>query len=414
MARRNAENDPPPDPHARLELSEAGDLRDPTARAKRSSKGDKLREFLGLKAIEPARGKARAAKPAGPVIEEHLAADSPWRTDPEGFPAAQGMEAKLRFCLHFAVLAPSSHNSQPWQFEIDGRTCDVYADRTKALAVSDPEDRELTISCGCALWFLRTALRRYGLEERVKLLPDARKPDLLARVTVVGAREARIEDRRLFEAILSRRTVRKAFEPRAVPASLVRELVEIAGEAGGGSARFVPVAGEEPRKRLARLVHEADVIQLGNRAFRRELAMWMHHNRTHSADGLPGYALGMSELESLAAPLVVRTFDTGEGRGAKDEQLALHSPLLAVLGSERDDAEAWLNTGQALGAVLLRATLGGVSASYLNQPVEQPELRVHLKRLMPEIAWPQLVLRMGFGPAVGRTPRRGVGQVLRP
>jgi hypothetical protein len=53
-----------------------------------------------------------------------------------------------------AVLAPSSHNTQPWRFRTSDDAIDVFADRTRALPVNDPDDRELTISC-CALFNLR-------------------------------------------------------------------------------------------------------------------------------------------------------------------------------------------------------------------------------------------------------------------
>jgi hypothetical protein len=37
---------------------------------------------------------------------------------------------------------------------------DVLADRTRALPVNDPEDRELTISCGCAVFNFTSGCRR--------------------------------------------------------------------------------------------------------------------------------------------------------------------------------------------------------------------------------------------------------------
>jgi hypothetical protein len=409
--RPSDDREPPPDPRARLDLNELGELSAPGARRRKAAKPSKLREFLGLK---PARAGAASTRPAAKAKvreTEYVDERSPWFTKAAEFPAESGMEAKLKFCLRYAVLAPSSHNSQPWRFAIDGRTCLLWADRTKALPVSDPEDRELTISCGCALAALRVTLRRFGLEATVKHLPDPKRPDLLARVKVDGPMRnpPSAEDLRQFEAIADRRTTRQRFEPRSVPASIVKALADAAEEAG---AAFVPVIGDEQRTRLARLIHEADVLQLGGRAFRRELAMWLHHNRSKAHDGIPGYAMGMNELQSLAAPLVVRTFDLGSGRGAQDEQLALHSPLLAVIGSERDDPAAWLKVGEGLMAVLLKATSVGLTASYLNQPVEVPEMRVHLKRLMPESGWPQIVMRMGFGPKSPHTPRRSVDEVM--
>src|SRR6056297_3546023 len=80
-------------------------------------------------------------------------------------PAAERLIAR-------AILAPSSHNTQPWLFEIAGDRIRLIADRTRALPVNDPEDRELAISCGCALFNLRAAAAEDGLGAAVSLLPD--------------------------------------------------------------------------------------------------------------------------------------------------------------------------------------------------------------------------------------------------
>src|SRR5918911_1973883 len=71
---------------------------------------------------------------------------------------------KFNFLLRYAVLAPSGHNTQPWLFKIAGsnNTIEIYADRSRALPVVDPDDRELVISCGAALGTMRVALRRCG------------------------------------------------------------------------------------------------------------------------------------------------------------------------------------------------------------------------------------------------------------
>ncbi len=109
---------------------------------------------------------------------------------------------------------------------------------------------------------------------------------------------------------------------------------------------------------------------------------------------------------SLAGPFVIRTFDTGKGQAAKDSQLAEGSPVLAVLGTEDDTPPEWLAAGQALARVLLRARAEGVWASFLNQPIEVPELRPRLRDAIGQSGFPQLLLRMGYGPEVRPTPRR--------
>lgn len=72
-----------------------------------------------------------------------------WSVSEDKFPREGSNVDKLRFLLKYAILAPSSHNTQPWIFRIvNNNSIEVYADRTRALPVVDPEDRELTISCG--------------------------------------------------------------------------------------------------------------------------------------------------------------------------------------------------------------------------------------------------------------------------
>lgn len=354
-------------------------------------------------------------KPKQPKAEkapksERIDPSSPWAVSARQFPRALGVRDQLRYCLRYALLAPSSHNTQPWRFRLWEKRIEVRADRTRALPVCDPNDRELTISVGCALMYLRVAMRRFGLGERTELMPDAGDPDLMAVVHAGGGETPDLQDIRMLEAALDRRTVRSAFEDRPPPATLLGAMREASGALG---VEFTLLADDDSRRRLAKLVAEADIVQLNQRAFRRELAMWMHHNRTHAHDGIPGYAFGLREVDSIVAPLVVRTFDVGQGRAAKDEQLALHSPVLAVLGTMQDTATAWLNTGQALASVLLRGAAEGVSASYLNQPVELAETREHVRRLAPDAAFPQIVLRMGYSDVrPPHTPRRGLEEVL--
>jgi hypothetical protein len=109
---------------------------------------------------------------------------------------------------------------------------------------------------------------------------------------------------------------------------------------------------------------------------------------------------------------VGRTFDLGNGQAASDRQLATGSPVLAVLGTDVDTAYDWLMAGQALARVLLYARSQGVWASFLNQPIEVPEVRLMLHNLLERVGFPQLLLRMGYGPEVPPTPRRSVGEVL--
>ena len=64
--------------------------------------------------------------------------------------------------LRAAGLAPSLHNSQPWQFAVGARHVEVYADPSNQLRDADPSGRSLLISCGAAVFNLRVAFARLG------------------------------------------------------------------------------------------------------------------------------------------------------------------------------------------------------------------------------------------------------------
>lgn len=334
---------------------------------------------------------------------------SPWMLNATDFPEGGSLSEKLRFFIAYATLAPSSHNTQPWLFRLADNVIYLYADRTRALPVADPDDRELTMSCGAALYSLTLAIRHFGYQASVALLPDPGDPDWVARIQVDADGQMTPEEDDLFWALPTRRTNRRAYTAQAVPTSLSNALQATAEAAG---AWLHIVQGDAQRHAVADLIADADRIQWSDKRFRRELAAWLHPERRRSQDGVPGYTFGVAEVVAYVGPFLFRTFDWGQGQAAKDRQLASGSPLLAVLGTSRDTPVAWMAAGQALQRVLLRACTAGVSASYLNQPIEVAELRPRLRDMLGVTGCPQLLLRMGYGPDLQPTPRRSLPDVI--
>jgi len=305
--------------------------------------------------------------------------------------------------VRYAILAPSSHNTQPWIFRAAGEVVELHADRRRALPVSDPLDRELTISCGCALMNLVVAARHFGRFRDLQVLPEIVHQDLLARVRLFAAAGDPQPGSDLFDAIRTRRTYRKRFAARKVPAAALKAMA-IAAQAGG--AWLETVVGAKEKREIAALIAEADRMQWADPSWRRELAQWMHPRR--SGDGLV--------IAGLTAPLthaIVRSFDRGGGVAARDRELADGSPVLAVLGTERDRPRDWIAAGEALQAVLLTAQAHGLQASFMNQPIQVAALRPRLQSLLAHAGQPQLLIRLGHPAEVApATPRRPLAEVL--
>jgi hypothetical protein len=309
----------------------------------------------------------------------------------------------VRLLVQSAVLAPSSHNTQPWRFRVSAATIEVLADRTRALPVNDPFDRELVISCGAAVLSLRAAIAAAGWGARVQLLPAGAGEDVLARVEI-GNNPPDTELAALAPFLEQRRTYRKAFKPQTVAGDAVAAIAAAASVEG---ATLLTLDADQ-RELAASLVAEGDRIQWHDPRWRRELAMWMHPRR--DGDGL--------SVPTLAVPLaqaVVRTFDMGQGVAAKDRDLLLGSPWLTLLATPTDEPVDWLRAGQALQRALLVGCRQGLQASYLNQPVEVAPLRERLQSGLGITSSPQLLLRWGYpGDDVPPAPRRPVDAVIEP
>lgn len=310
---------------------------------------------------------------------------------------------RIRSLLGYAILAPSSHNTQPWRFRISDNTVFLYADRSRALPVNDPRDRELSISCGCALMNLRVAAAHEGLGTSCEIAPDATDKDLLAVVSFNLIDTSSPPGAELFASIEDRRTCRMRFEPDDVPVLLLNALSAAAMEEG---CWLEVIESEESRQACVALVAEGDSMQWSNPDWREELANWMHTGRDGDGLTVPG-------IVAPIAQAVVRTFDMSNGVAAKDRQLADESPVLAVLGTSGDTLADWLAAGQALQKVLLTAHSRGLQASYLNQPIQLEVLRPGLQNLLSQPGFPQILLRLGFASDdIEATPRRPLDEVI--
>jgi hypothetical protein len=286
---------------------------------------------------------------------------------------------------------------------------ELLADRRRALAVVDPDDRELTVSCGSALYYLRIALRYFGYLGATSVFPDPGDHDLLARIGLGDPAEPLSSEESLFHAIAERCTHRAAFERRRVEERVLAELVSAAADEGA----WLHILGTaEQRERAAGLIAQGDRILTSNRHYRRELASWIHPDRAISRDGMPGYEAGAGCLSFSGDVGPLHKARRGRGAAARSWQLAEASPALAVLGTDSDSPRAWLASGQALAKVLLHARVNGVSASFLNQPIEVADLRWKLLDTLGRGGFPQLLLRLGYGSEVPPTSRRCLGEVV--
>ena len=145
-----------------------------------------------------------------------------WDVDPSGLPAKGTALDKARFAVRYAILAPSSHNTQPWRFVVIGNELLICADRTRSLPNIDPCDRELIISCGAALFNLRVALAYFDVPIEITTFPHSAEPDVVARIVFAEAGSRNYRSFHDVDAITQRATNRGPFINEDVPNERIR------------------------------------------------------------------------------------------------------------------------------------------------------------------------------------------------
>ncbi|OYR49376.1 Acg family FMN-binding oxidoreductase [Halorubrum sp. Ea8] len=317
---------------------------------------------------------------------------SVWDLDTDEFPSTGDIEEQATFLLRYAILAPSSHNSQPWEFRVTGNEIDVGADESRWLEAADPEKRELYISVGCALENLCIAAEHFGFDPQIAY-HGPNNADYVATVTLLD--DAEVSTSRpseLFGALTTRYTSHEPFENRLLGDGIYEKLKALVVE---DDVSLHLVDNSDIKTAISELQVEADRLLMEDPAYRKELGHWI---------GLG--ALGSSWLMARIGQAVVTHLDIGDREAKKNSTLIESAPVLGVLTAASDDSTAQVRTGQAFERVALLATTDGVAVHPMSQTLERPELRARLGELLDTAGVPQHLFRLGYtDEAAEHTPR---------
>jgi hypothetical protein len=340
------------------------------------------------------------------MAEKNLIA---WNVDEGDYPSSGGMDEKLKFLLRYAILAPYGPNNQPWKFAIDEDKVAIIADFERTLPDVEPANRTTYMSLGCVLTNLLLAAEHFNMGYEVEKFPDGVDAETIAVVKFEdGAASAPKFPTDLFDEITERHTNRGAYDDRPIEPEKIKEMKDVVDGAG---LRLDILTDAEGRSKMAEVLGESHKIQLGNKAFRKDLARWIRANDEDAWDGLPGYAFGYSDFESYFGKFIFGTFDTSASRARKEMALMNASPAVGVLSTGAEDKRVWVEAGMQFEKLFLTATKLGVRFDLFSQPVAIEELRQKMIEIL-DVNHPQILIRMGYAPPAKHTPRRTVDMVL--
>ena len=328
-------------------------------------------------------------------------ANAHWNVSLQDFPSALPIQVQLRYLLRYAILAPSTKNTQPWQFSIGENTVGIFADVSRWQRVSDSGRRELYISLGCALENLVVAAEHFGFHTDVRYLPLQSNEDLAATITFRPAVGVPNRSPSTLQAIIARYTERGFYRADPIAEPLRLRLLE-SGSAPG--LRLDLTDDPTIRARVLELNLHADEMEFGDPKFRKELGYWVGQG----VFGKPG-------LQSRVAGFILTRLNLGRFVGKRNASILSSAPLIGLISARTDDRASQVRTGQALERLWLQATRLGIGLQPMSQALEIPALRTELARVISEREWiPEQVFRLGYPihPERRHTPRRPVDQVL--
>jgi hypothetical protein len=326
-------------------------------------------------------------------------------------------EPRMR-ALSYAILAPNPHNRQPWMVDLSQPDRAVlYVDTARMLPETDPFNRQITIGLGCFLELMAMAAAADGYRVEIELFPEGERPERLTAAPVAVAtfiKDAGVEPDALFAHVLDRRSNKEPFDTgRAVSRALLDQLVSI-----GRHGTVLAATNEERQvEALRALSHEALLVEIKTpRTYRESVEL---------------FRIGKREIEAnpdgidFSGPL----FETLALIGQFDREIALdpnsqaYAQGVAAVLENTDTAMAhiWMVTegnsrydqiaaGRDWLRINLAATALGLGLQPLSQALQEyAEMASHYARvhemLAPNSGRVQMLGRLGYGPAVARSPR---------
>jgi nitroreductase len=331
--------------------------------------------------------------------------------------------SRKEFLMHligWAILAPNSHNAQPWRFVLDEPSfaIQVCIDSTYVLPASDKIGRQAYISVGCALENLLFAAEAYGLRYEVEYASETLYyPDPIATVTLMSNGERRNPpDSRPFEFMKNRRMNRGTYDPsRQIPEFILNEILGITESLGLSLNILTDVL---TRSAIAEVQYQADRAVVMRGDFRNELARFFLPNDTELPRGMPGNTFGLNDVMAARIHEELKKSgpfdpDIAYGFAASGRDGLRSSPAVLVVSVPEDVPEWWVKTGRALERIAFIAERHTLSMAIHAALIEVEVFNKLLKARLRQRNRPTVIMRIGYATEERpHSPRTTIDEVL--
>jgi hypothetical protein len=290
--------------------------------------------------------------------------------------------------LEKARLAPSVHNSQPWQVTSEANCINIAIDPRYQLTDGDPTGRETIISLGIFTEAICMVAADYGLKVR-----SAR---VSSRSAVIVFREQlkKEPEKTLSKYLNTRFSDRSVYSPALIDDSIIQKLEHLPRAAG----ITIRVTTQKPIiEKTADLTGKAIRVALSNPAFVKELSGYLVEPWSRKRRGISVKSLQLPWLVSIAQPIAVR-YGLGADQEAKHEKIRFASAsALVFITADGDLEEYWFETGRAYMRVSLMLEKLGLSQTTSAAIVEASNYHEDIEEMLHTNQRILSIIRVGHG-----------------
>jgi hypothetical protein len=332
-----------------------------------------------------------------------------WDVSVEDFPQNGSLFEQMFFVLRFASLAPSGHNSQPWEYFVGNDYIDLLVNKERSLAQSDPTQRILSLSFGACLQNILVAAEYFGMQAHWEYFLD--NTEQVVRIFLNKSNNIKnVDENHLIHQIIKRVSSRGAYKRTPISDEFVLKINEIKNE----KAKTVLVS-ELYKKEVVDLILGAQVDSMEDDKFRAELSEYIKSDFTKEFVGMPGFTIGVPPPVSVIASWLIKNFNLSKASKAQDKKLFYkQTPAILLISTEKDDKISWLEAGRVLEETWLLAESFGMKCSVFASVTQLPVYREKLMQVTPDFTVPQILLRVGYPEKeVKHSPRFTVNSLLK-
>jgi len=324
-----------------------------------------------------------------------------WKIDEKNFPKKGSIEDQIRFLIGYGVLAPSTHNTQPWLFEITNDTLNLLPDPDRFLKTGDPDSWGMFISIGSFVENIVQAASVFGLSAVVKFRNDNGANIIFTKVGSISKNAAKV-----LSAIKDRHSNKFAYVQKKISDNDIQDLERLSEL----NTSLEIISDDVVIKKIINNHIDAAKSVAHDPKFALELSDWLRTNKTTAYDGMPGFVIGNSNAKSAVGKFLLKKKpQILQKLVVKDRQLLNSASAIVIFlakGNEITKLDAH-DAGRVIERFWLELTKKGLVGHPMFASIQSPKSRRRLALILGTKATPIFFMRIGYSKGVKlHTPRR--------